>query len=460
MSEESIFNLIEKGDPNPIESLVQSFPQVLESRNSAGLTPIMVAIDLGSEDVITAIVDGDCGLLLKDDMGRTPVMLAASKLDSHLLKQIVEASARQEDSRQKLSLLNYSGQGSAGKTKRDSSTETSPKRFMPRGSSLSDASGLKESGSGSPVVGNGRSSARVSPRGSKLRGSMTRSVSSLEIAAAVTREIVNTKDYDGLTAMTHAARAGLAANIKYLSAVGASPNLTDIGGWSPLMYAVRHSKEDAAKCLVNELNVSADVGVDQTGYTALMKAAALGDVSMLRFLIARGARVTRTDNIFGQSALMWACATGHLEVVKELVSSGAPVNEKAKNGKSPLLFAVTYGHLDIAEFLLSAGATATSEDANGENAVVLSARNNCLSGVQFATSKLQLSASSMGRTGASGLLVSVEQGFSAITEHLVKEGADVHMKDESGRTPLSVASKQSDKQMVVLLKRSSTYHRT
>jgi len=63
--------------------------------------------------------------------------------------------------------------------------------------------------------------------------------------------------------------------------------------------------------------------------TAIMAAASLGMVDLVRKLIDFGANV-HDENDKGSDALYAACMGGHMDVVELLLDSGADVNAKGK----------------------------------------------------------------------------------------------------------------------------------
>ncbi len=101
--------------------------------------------------------------------------------------------------------------------------------------------------------------------------------------------------------------------------------------------------------------------------TRLMYAARAGDVTRLRWLLARGARAELADAA-GRTALHWASAAGRAGAVKELLlppqlqsprrASSVSVDAACGDGTTPLLAACRRGHAGAARELLARGADA------------------------------------------------------------------------------------------------------
>jgi serine/threonine protein kinase len=91
------------------------------------------------------------------------------------------------------------------------------------------------------------------------------------------------------------------------------------------------------------------------GQTSLMGAAKLGQVSLVRNLLARGAEVNEKDEE-GRTALGFAAANGHIAVVRLLLDHGTEVNDKDNQGRTPLTVAEARGHANVVELLRQFGA--------------------------------------------------------------------------------------------------------
>ena len=87
----------------------------------------------------------------------------------------------------------------------------------------------------------------------------------------------------------------------------------------------------------------------------LYDAAGRGDLSAVKFLIAKGADVN-AKALIGETALMMASGKGHKEVVELLLAKGADVNAKRTDGATALMMATEKGHKEIRELLIKAGA--------------------------------------------------------------------------------------------------------
>lgn len=114
-----------------------------------------------------------------------------------------------------------------------------------------------------------------------------------------------------------------------------SPNmhLVDEEGDNPLMVAILSKSELAAEVLDRTDEIDHRNG---EGWTALMYAAADGNIKIVTTLLMRGAEVD-AKNQYGYTPLMLAATRGNPEVVKLLLSKGADVNAREEKGRTALV---------------------------------------------------------------------------------------------------------------------------
>jgi ankyrin repeat protein len=98
-----------------------------------------------------------------------------------------------------------------------------------------------------------------------------------------------------------------------------------------------------------------------TGETALHIVVKRGDMTYLRFLLAKGADPNLKDDK-GTTPLLLAATTGESEMIQALVTGGANVNLGNSSGETPLIRAVQNRDLATARILLTAGADPDQPD--------------------------------------------------------------------------------------------------
>jgi ankyrin repeat protein len=139
--------------------------------------------------------------------------------------------------------------------------------------------------------------------------------------------------------------------------------LTSLLMWTVLAYA--KPADDlylaAGAGNINEVDkllkqgVNPDAAVDNSGITALMQAARIGDVEIVKLLLNKGANVNAQAGM-GTTALMNAAAIGNLEMAKTLIDKGADVNTQDAQGLTALSHAKVAKKEEIVDLLKAHGA--------------------------------------------------------------------------------------------------------
>jgi len=152
----------------------------------------------------------------------------------------------------------------------------------------------------------------------------------------------------------------------------ASTEVRDNRGWTPLMMASFHGRDEIVALLIKH---DADVNaLDLGGNSALHWAAFGGHVSCARQLIQNHARIDARNN-FGWTPLMQATARNHLEVVVLLIDSGVNLDAAADDGYTALHKAAALGYCEIAQLLLEQGADRKLKTGDGDTAEKLAVKN-------------------------------------------------------------------------------------
>jgi ankyrin repeat protein len=204
-------------------------------------------------------------------------------------------------------------------------------------------------------------------------------------------------------------------------------------GWNmrsrPLNVLTRSAKESVKQLI--KLGARADVQ-DKSGITPLHQASEYWP-ELLPVMLQPGIEVNKKD-ASGRTPLHLLAAGGVLpaEQVNPLFSCGADADIKDLNGKTPLHYLATYALEDNGAFtlLLSRGADINARDNRGDTPLHLAAnqRPEAWGESPAAHQLLQYI-----RTGHAFLCPNPE-----IVRTLLKHGAAVNAKNNTGRTPLHV----------------------
>ena len=231
---------------------------------------------------------------------------------------------------------------------------------------------------------------------------------------------VNASEPDGTTALHWAVRGDDVDLVDRLLKAGANPKAVNRYGITPLYLA---SLNGSAPMIERLLKAGVDPNAVSTeGETALMTAARTGNIAAAKVLLANGAKVDATEGWQGQTALMWATAQKHPEMMKELIAHGADVNARSVTtiwerqstaeprekwmplgSLTPLLFAAREGCAACVPILVDAGADVNAADIDDN---------------------------------LTPLITSLINGHYDTAIALIEKGADLHLSDKPGRTPL------------------------
>eukprot|EP00953_Heterococcus_sp_UTEX-ZZ885_P008302 4987-Heterococcus_DN1.PRE.1 len=299
--------------------------------------------------------------------------------------------------------------------------------------------------------------------------------------------LLEVKDTNGQTALSHAAQSGSVDKVQLLLQygadvvlclikAGADVNATDCDGFCALTTAVQSNDIALVRLLVKH---GGDLNrLDHDGQNVLFKAAYLGHAHMMQLLVqCGGLSVTAVGND-GTTVLMTALIGGHRLAIEWLLkqqdiaintlytfasgssscggaeiqlllANGADIHKCTKKQQTALDIAASYGNLECANALIAAGADVNHADSEG-HATLHTAL--CRKHVEIVQLLLEHGATAvMNRivsatcangpyccTSATALMLSTETNAVKV---LLDAGADVHVVNGAGNTSLHLAAK-------------------
>ena len=184
-------------------------------------------------------------------------------------------------------------------------------------------------------------------------------------AAQVPPGLDELRAYQGLHG---AAARGDVAEIERRIAAGEDREAVDARKRTPLHVAAFQKKADAARTL---LRLGADPNrLEADRYDIITIAAVANDVEMLKIAIDGGCNPRAMTSPYDGTALIAAAHLGHVEVVRMLIAAGAPLDHVNNLGWTAMIEAIVLGdggrnHTAILAALVAAGANAAVRDRNG-----------------------------------------------------------------------------------------------
>jgi uncharacterized protein len=168
--------------------------------------------------------------------------------------------------------------------------------------------------------------------------------------------------FDGLLKAAHEDDA---ARIKELVAKGADVDARDAMGRTPAIVAAFASADDALRALAE---AGADMNArENQAYDVVTISAVADDPELMSLAIELGNDPGLVTSPYDGTALIAAAHLGHVEVVRRLIAAGAPLNHVNNLHWTAVIEAVVLGdggpdHLAVLDALLSAGADRSLAD--------------------------------------------------------------------------------------------------
>jgi len=229
--------------------------------------------------------------------------------------------------------------------------------------------------------------------------------------------------------LVRAAEKGQTDVVQSLIAKGADVNLK-VKGWTALMWASWNGRTKTVQAL---LAAKADVNVtSDSGLVALLSEKDYRKEDWFRKVVTSfvansidGKTIDKAR--IGFTALIGAAQRGHLEIVNALLAASANPNATDESGETALMFAARIGYTPIVKALVAKGADLNLRRNNNRSASVAAALiGNSLSTQEF-----------LSESGETALMFATWNGDSSTVQELITAGADVNVKDNSGRTALT-----------------------
>ncbi|WP_307474973.1 ankyrin repeat domain-containing protein [Cytobacillus purgationiresistens] len=183
-----------------------------------------------------------------------------------------------------------------------------------------------------------------------------------------------------------------------------------------------------------------------------------GDVEKVKKLIKTGANIDATDES-GRTAVLAAAQNNRVDTVKLLIQEGVDINIRNDNSDNVLLYAGAEGQLDIVKLAIEAGADTTLTNRFGGTALIPASDRGHDEVVNQLLAHSDIDVDHINHLNWTALLEAVILGdgsgdYQKIVQLLVDHGADVHIADKDGVTPLEHAESRGYHEIANILKQA------
>jgi len=266
---------------------------------------------------------------------------------------------------------------------------------------------------------------------------------------------VGETDLGGFTPLLFAARVGDRESARSLLKAGAPVDEPAANGATALTIAAHSGHGEVATFLLEQ---GANPNADGAGYAPLHAAVLRGDHALLKALLAKGAnpnaKLTKgtssryyskdyafNDLLVGATPILLAARYGEPEMVRMLAASGADPKATLPDGTDLVMSAISvtrgYGAFragDKRERYQGPSDAAVRDEAAEERTT--------LDIVKIAL-KLGVDPNNKTKTGDTWLHLAVGQSLDTVIPVLVEHGAKLDAKNERGQTPLAITTLQA-----------------
>lgn len=210
---------------------------------------------------------------------------------------------------------------------------------------------------------------------------------------------------------------------------------------------------------VNLLNVCQQ-RTDKSSKTAVMQQEIIAhvadnDIHAVKALLEQSVAVNTQDQQ-KRNLLLIATINKHADMAELLIHHGADVNMQANNLDSPFLYAGASGQTQLVKLYLKHGARFDVFNRYHGSALIPACERGHIETVQVLANTKGFPIDHVNNLGWTALLEAIVLGdgserYQAVVQILKDAGADLHLADRNGKTPLQLAHEMGFEEIVRIL---------
>jgi ankyrin repeat protein len=221
------------------------------------------------------------------------------------------------------------------------------------------------------------------------------------------------KHYDLITDLV---KKNKTSNITFLVKHGVDINAKNSIGWTPLMYALKHSTPEIISHILDTTNP--DINAKSVkGWTPLMAAILHSTPEIIYRILDTNPDINAKDKN-GWTSLMSALRYSTPEIINRILDTTNPdINTTNSDGWTPLMFALRHSTPKIINRILDMNPDISNINAKNKN-------------------------------GWTPLMIALRYSTPEIINRILDMNPDINTKDEDGKTPLMLALKYSTPEII------------
>ncbi|XP_067648871.1 ankyrin repeat domain-containing protein 50-like [Haliotis asinina] len=385
------------GQMDVVKYLLSQASVDINTRGKGALTPLMVAVTYGHNDVFKFLMRNGANASQVDDYGNNVLHLACRSREMDVVKYLLSQTS-----------VDINRKGDKGRTP------------------LMVAVIYKYRDVFEFLMQNGADVSQVDDKGDNVLhcACLHGQLGVVKHLLSQTNIEINRRGKDGRTPLMVAVIQGLRYVMELLIRNGADVSQVDEEGNNVLHLACKFGLLDVVEYLLSQNSV--DINTRGRGaMTPLMMAVVYRHSDVFKFLMRNGADVSQVDD-YGCSVLHLSCRGREMDVVKYLLSqSSIDINKKGDKGMTPVMVAVICRYRDVLEFLMQNGADVSQVDDSGHNILHLASQSGRVEMVNYILSQNRVDIKARDNGGKTAAMIAKSRGKLNVYNLLVSRGCPV-----------------------------------
>jgi cytohesin len=454
---DEIHDAAKSGDLEKVKTLLKDNPELVNNKDTNGWTPLFLAARNDHADVVDLLLTNGADVNATNKSGMTALRVAVGgrhqDVAELLLAHGADINARENNGGTLLIGAAYNGHADMVKFLLDHGADVNARdnSWTP----LLAAVFFNHKDIAAMLLAKNADVNATNNLGTSLDRAASRGLKDMLKLLLAYKADVNAKDHDGLTPLHKAASAGDNDSVELLLTNNADVNARDNYDETPMHLALVYHHDDTAE-LLRERG-----GVNMDDINTIENS--IGDLAVVKILLKKNPDLINRRMRFGITPLALAADRGCKDVAEFLLDDNADVNAAADSapfeGWTPLLFAVSryYDSKNAEDAMVDQDIEYHAKTHGGPLSPIMSPDATFAGKKEVAElllahgAEVNVTANEFGHYGSTPLLIAAKNDDKEMVELLITNQADVNAKNNDGSTPLLIAAKYGDKEMLEML---------